>query len=80
MIDQLCQAYHWTMGEAMSLTMPQIIMLNHAASVNSKRMEQRMKRKHTTTDNQEGYEPVYNGKTLDEMTSDEMVQYYAQGV
>lgn len=37
MVDQLCQGYHWTLDEAMRLTMPQIIMLSHASSVNMKR-------------------------------------------
>jgi hypothetical protein len=39
MISSLCEAYHWTYEEAMRRTLPQIIMLNHAAWVNHERME-----------------------------------------
>lgn len=44
LVDNLCQSYHWTLGEAMKLTLPQIFMLNHASAVNSKRMDERIER------------------------------------
>lgn len=69
----------------MSLTMPQIIMLNHAASVNAKRSEERSdqrekKRKETEARKAEldKTDPeVWNGKRLSELTGDDMIAYYA---
>jgi hypothetical protein len=40
-VSSLCEAYHWTLAEAMKLTMPQIIMLNHASWVNRENAERR---------------------------------------
>jgi hypothetical protein len=51
--------------------MPQIVMLNHAAWVNGKRMERR-----TGTGSKEDSEIVYNGKRLEELNSDELTAYY----
>lgn len=71
LIDQLCQAYHWTLPEAMRLTWPQILMLNHAAWVNGKRFDE-SRNKATNGD-----APVMGNKRLEELNSDEMAQYYA---
>jgi hypothetical protein len=67
MVDQLCQAYHWPFEAAMKMTMPQIILLNHASWVNNKRYE---------TPDKEEDRPVHNGKKVDEMNSDELLGYY----
>lgn len=75
MVDQLMQAYHWSYEEAMRRTLPQIVLLNHAATVNSKRMDARIKAKDAPKD--EGDEPVWHGKKLSEMNSDEMTAYYS---
>lgn len=32
-MHSLCSAYHWSYADAMHLTIPQIMMLNHAAHV-----------------------------------------------
>lgn len=44
-LDSLAQAYHWSHQDMMKLTMPQIIMYNHASWVNRENYERR--RKHT---------------------------------
>lgn len=64
----------------MRLTTPQIILLNHAASINYKRMEARRKhegdKKQETDDN----DPVVmNGKRLSELNTDEMMAYLNNG-
>jgi hypothetical protein len=41
MVSPLCEAYSWSLKEAMSYTLPQIIMLNHAAYVNRENSERR---------------------------------------
>lgn len=78
-MDSLAQAYHWKWEDILRRTMPQILMLNHAASVNKARMDARIKRGRT-----EGYEslddaaadaPVYNGKRLSELTTEEYQAY-----
>lgn len=57
----------------MSLTMPQIYMLNHASWVNGKKMDARVKKR-----SKKDQDPVdeETGKKLDEMTSDEWQKYY----
>jgi hypothetical protein len=56
--------------------MPQIIMLNHAASVNSNRMDARVKANKTKDDVEDTDPVVWNGKRLSEMNSDETSAYY----
>ncbi len=55
----------------MRLTVPQIIMLNHAAFVNQKRSEARVK---TQKDGEERVS--YNGKDLGDLTTDELAAYF----
>jgi hypothetical protein len=52
--------------------MPQIVMLNHASSVNYKRSELRRK---TTSDKEESDPVVMNGKRVSELNTDEMDAY-----
>jgi hypothetical protein len=83
MIDGLCQAYHWTLPEAMKLTLPQILLFNHAASVNGRRMdnkqEARKKQDETSKSRNEKDPIVYNGKRLSQLTDDEQEAYYGGG-
>ena len=68
----------------MSRTLPQIILLNHAAWVNSKRTDERLKRKREEEERKaeeqrklDDEDPiVWRGKRLSEMNSDEMMAYY----
>jgi hypothetical protein len=55
----------------MQLTWPQIIMMNHAAWVNGQRYEQ------TKGKSVSPSAPVMNGKSLDQLNSDELSQYYS---
>lgn len=57
----------------MRLTMPQIIMLNHAAWVNSERMKSRI---HSKKNEDDDDQIVYKGKRLSELNSEEMAAYY----
>jgi hypothetical protein len=70
----------------MSMTVPQIIILNHAAWVNSQRSDERAKRKRDTEDKateeqrqlDEDDPIVYRGKRLSQLNSNEMMAYYNQ--
>lgn len=74
MIDSLCQNYGWSYQETMRMTLPQIVMLNHAATVNAKRVEIRVKAK----SNKDKQDPVvHNNKRLSELDSNDMASYYA---
>jgi hypothetical protein len=44
MVCSLAEAYHWSLREIFDLTMPQIVMLNHAAFISGKRFDARMER------------------------------------
>lgn len=74
MVEQLCQAYHWTLGEAMRLTVPQIVMLGHAAWVNYKRSGL-----DKDDDGPKDVSVSVNGrsKNLSEMNSDDYMKYYS---
>ena len=68
------------MDEIAKLTYPQILMLNHASSVNKKRMDARIEAKRrngTMTPNEMVADmPLIGGKRLDEMTSDELLRHH----
>ena len=61
----------------MRLTMPQILMLNHAAWVNSKRSKIRSQRdvSQNNSASMSDEEEVFNGKPVSELSSDEMAAY-----
>lgn len=67
MIDSLCQCYHWSLEEAMKLTMPQIIMLQHASHINMKRMEARRE-----ANKQKEPEKKIAGKPVEEASSEDI--------
>jgi len=73
MIDGLCQGYHWTFDEAFKMTMPQIIMLNHAAYVNGERMRAKWDK---PEDDEPVSQVVMNGKTVEELNEDELGVYF----
>jgi hypothetical protein len=68
-VDQLAQAYHWSLDQILELTMPQILMLNHAAWVSAERRRPLKEGEFT-------HEPTIRGKKLEEATTDEWVDYY----
>lgn len=75
MVDQLCQAYHWSLKDALHITMPQMIMLNHASWVNAKRAG--LDRGTSGESAEEEKDPIVHGKKrLSEMTSDDYAGYY----
>lgn len=45
LIASLCEGYNWTYDEAMSITMPQAIMLNHASWVSHRNSERKSEAK-----------------------------------
>jgi hypothetical protein len=57
----------------MQLTVPQILMLNHAAWVQNERMKERSNVKVDVVSEQEPN--VFNGKPVSELSSDEMAFY-----
>jgi hypothetical protein len=62
--------------------MPQIIMLQHAGWVEKKRTDIRIKRNRAepTGDIREHFEanmPTWNGRPIDQLTSDEYIAYHA---
>lgn len=76
LIGGLCEAYHWTVQDAMKLTMPQIIMLNHAAWVNKERAE----RRHAAKRDKEGSKKqrTWRGKDVRELDSNEFGKYWGK--
>jgi len=85
-VDSLCQAYHWTLKEAMHLTLPQILMLNHAAKVNSLRMDERIEKDRVKKDKadkekekRDKLDPVIPslGKRMSECNSDEIASQFS---
>jgi len=81
MIHQICEAYGWSFEDAMRMTMPQIIMLGHASWVSHERMEKRIEARRKSDKKQQSTAyidpgPVYHGKRLEEMNTDELMSYY----
>lgn len=82
MIDGIMQSYPLSFKEAMRLTLPQIILLNHAAWANQERSDRRFKAKQKREEKNKSDSPslkadelVINGKTMDEMSSDEIAAH-----
>lgn len=79
-VDSYAQAYHWTYDEIISRTLPQIIMLNHASSVNKRRFDAKVnkgRRDNTQTLEERIVDtPMWNGKRIDELTSEEYLEYH----
>jgi hypothetical protein len=59
----------------MSLTLPQIILYNHASHVNHTNAERRYEAKNKKEDKGEENPVVLNGKRADELSGDEMMSY-----
>lgn len=85
-MDSLCQAYHWTLKEAMHLTLPQILMLNHAAKVNSLRMDERIEKDRKRKDREEAAQKLRDikdpiipslGKRISECNSEEIASQFS---
>lgn len=83
------QGYHCSFEAAMSLTYPQIVMLNHGAWYNRKRGEEqyeRDKKKKEREEKKRKAEQQKNpyidnyGKTLDEMNSEEQAAYFRRAM
>ncbi len=75
MVEQLCQTYHWTIADAMKLTVPQIVMLGHASWVNYKRSgldKDKDDKPSDVTVNVNG-----KSKNLSDMNSEEYMRYYS---
>ena len=70
-MDQLAQAYHWPLEKILDLTMPQILMLNHAAWASAER-----RRPIKNKDDVEHHVPIKGCKKLEEATTDELIDYY----
>jgi hypothetical protein len=45
MLDSIAQSYHWSFDDIMNLTVPQIILISHAAFINSKRFDEKLNNK-----------------------------------
>ena len=58
------------------MTVPQIILLNHAASVNSARMRNKMDAASRKAPAQSNDPVVHKGKRLSELNSDEFAEYF----
>lgn len=85
LIDGLAQAYHWSYHELITLTMPQIVMLTHASHVNKLAMDTRIKKErvdgnYSTLENAMADSPIWDGKRLTEMTSDEYIAYHRSAI
>ncbi len=83
----MCQNYGWSLKDAMGLTLPQVFMMNHAAGVNSARMDERIARDKTypqplppgtSATARDDRDPilVQYGKRLSECTSEEIAAQF----
>jgi hypothetical protein len=77
-IDSLARAYRWSFDEIMSLTHPQIVMINAACEYNVKRGDEYYewkKQQDEATEQQAAKNPFVQsvGKRLDEMNTDEIL-------
>lgn len=75
-MDGLCQSYHWEFAAAKKLTLPQIVMLNHAADVNHKRAEERIKAKEQAKKQGVENPVVFGGKRVDELGTEDFIRYW----
>jgi hypothetical protein len=77
MLDNICQTYHCTLDYAMTLTVPQLLLISHAGKVNSDRMHERIERDRKAEERRkerDKRDPVAsNGKRMSEMTMDELL-------
>lgn len=74
------QSYHCTLQEAMTYTLPQIIMINHGAWFNQeqgkKRYEAKQRREKKKADKPLSVKDIeVDGKTMDNMTAEEIAQH-----
>jgi hypothetical protein len=72
MIDGLCQGYHWSFADAVKMTLPQVIMLNHAAHANSERMKSRV----DSNTHSEPVDGMFMGKPVEELDENELDMYF----
>lgn len=77
LIDGLCQAYHWSFADAKKLTIPQIIMMNHAAHINNLRSDERVAAKEVSKGDDENDPIVWQGKRASELTPEEQMIYFS---
>ena len=66
------------MEESFKITMPQLLMLNHAAHHNQKRIDRLVKTDRRSDSTYDG--PVFKNKKLDDLSSDELTAYLHSGV
>lgn len=60
------------------MTLPQIVILNHAAAINGKRMEARVKGK-SDAEQEDSKDPVvWHDKKLSQLNSEEYQAYYGE--
>jgi hypothetical protein len=64
--------------------MPQIIMMQHAAWINKKRLDAAVKNRQASGDStfsdQLAEMPTYNGKPIDQLTTEEYMAYQAMPI
>ena len=75
----MAQAYHWTLEDINKLTYLQIMLLNHAAEVNRKRLDLHIAKNRDagtlSPSEQVADMPLFKGRRVDELTSDEYMKY-----
>lgn len=80
LVDSFAQNYRWPMHEILDLTMPQIYMLNGAASENRRRMESKVAHNQSTHSPKREPAPnpanTWRGKPIDQLNTDEYKQYF----
>jgi hypothetical protein len=77
------------MQDCLKITLPQVILLNHASQVNRSRLDKKLDHYRRTNTgsmedqmeaamNPEGSQALYKGKRLDQLTTEEYVDYMNQ--
>lgn len=77
MVHNLCSNYGWSFDQAIKMTLPQIIMLNHFAWVQQERADRKYAHKQEVDgDDLRFANPIaVNGKRVKELSDEEMTNY-----
>jgi hypothetical protein len=73
-VQSLCASYHWPLSEALKLTVPQVVMLNHAAWAEHENGQRRYEAKRKWEEERDRNDPKlaeYGGRRLSEVMQDQ---------
>lgn len=84
MVESFCSGYNWSLDKALGMTMPQIVMLHHASYVNRKRSglddSSGASSGKPPEDSSSDDMPMFEGKAIDSLTTEEYAAYLNRGI